>query len=176
MATKVLDTINLIGKDTRKVVKLSGTFFYKEGTKMITDFPLGYHRYNYNGVVFTVPVDNDFHADLKSGKVHEVVINQVEDEDDKELTRYQFTLTSTSKLTLRMQCLMLSLMLLPQVVALLLFFLPKRLRTWRSKKGEKSPFLYIYRVGERSTTSYVGGIYTPNIQTDVILTLPIRDI
>lgn len=90
MATKVLDTINLIGKDTRKVVKLSGTFFYKEGTKMITDFPLGYHRYNYNGVVFTVPVDNDFHADLKSGKVHEVVINQVEDEDDKELTRYQF--------------------------------------------------------------------------------------
>jgi len=90
MATKVLDTINLIGKDTRKVVKLSGTFFYKEGTKMITDFPAGYHRYNYNGVVFTVPVDNDFHADLKSGKVHEVVINQVEDEEDKELTRYQF--------------------------------------------------------------------------------------
>ena len=90
MATKVLDTINLIGKDTRKVVKLSGTFFYKEGTKMITDFPLGYHRYNYNGVVFTVPVDNDFHADLKSGKVHEVVINQVEDGEDKELTRYQF--------------------------------------------------------------------------------------
>ena len=90
MATKVLDTINLIGKDTRKVVKLSGTFFYKEGTKMITDFPLGYHRYNYNGVVFTVPVDNDFHADLKSGKVHEVVINQVEDAEDNELTRYQF--------------------------------------------------------------------------------------
>jgi hypothetical protein len=89
MATKVLDTINLIGKDTRKVVKLSGTFFYKEGTKMITDFPDGYHRYRYNGVVFTVPVDNDFHADLKNGKVHEVVINQVEDDNDKELTRYQ---------------------------------------------------------------------------------------
>ena len=90
MATKVLDTINLIGKDTRKVVKLSGTFFYKEGTKMIEEFPLGYHRYRYNGVVFTVPVDNDFHADFKAGKVHEVIINQVEDDDDKELTRYQF--------------------------------------------------------------------------------------
>ncbi len=90
MATKVLSTINLIGKDTRKVVKLSGTFFYKEGTKMVTDFPAGYHRYNYNGTVFTVPVDNDFHADFKAGKVHEVIINQVEDDDDKELTRYQF--------------------------------------------------------------------------------------
>ena len=90
MATKVLDTINLIGKDTRRVVKLSGTFFYKEGTKMIEEFPLGYHRYRYNGVVFTVPVDNDFHADHKAGKVHEIVINQVEDDDDKELTRYQF--------------------------------------------------------------------------------------
>ena len=90
MATKVLDTINLIGKDTRKVVKLSGTFQYKADTQMVTDFPDGYHRYSYNGVVFTVPVDNDFHADLKAGKVQEIVINQVEDENDKELTRYQF--------------------------------------------------------------------------------------
>lgn len=89
MATKVLNTINLIGKDTRKVVKLSGTFFYKEGTKMITDFPDGYHRYRYNGTVFTVPVDNDFHADLKGGKVHEIIIQQVEDDNDKEVTRYQ---------------------------------------------------------------------------------------
>jgi len=87
---KVLDTITLVGKDTRKVVKLSGTFKYKEGTKMAPDFPDGYYRYRYNGVVFTVPVDNDFHNDLKSGKVQEVIINQVEDEDDNTITRYQF--------------------------------------------------------------------------------------
>jgi hypothetical protein len=90
MATKVLEPITLIGKDTRKVVKMSGTFKYKEGTQMVKDFPDGYHRYRYNGVVFTVPVDNDFHADFKNGKVQEIIIQQVEDENDKEIVRYQF--------------------------------------------------------------------------------------
>ena len=90
MATTELKPIVLTGIQTREVVKMSGTFFYKEGTKMADDFKSGYHRYRYNGVVFTVPVDNDFHADFKEGKVQQIKIQQVPDENDKEIIRYQF--------------------------------------------------------------------------------------
>ena len=90
MATTELKPIVLTGIQTREVVKMSGTFFYKEGTKMADDFKSGYHRYRYNGVVFTVPVDNDFHADFKEGMVQQIKIQQVPDEDNKEIIRYQF--------------------------------------------------------------------------------------
>jgi hypothetical protein len=90
MATKVLSTITLIGKDTRKVVKMSGTFKYDKESQMAVDFPAGYHRYRYNGVVFTVPVDDKFHDALDAGKLQEVIINQVEDKDDPTITRYQY--------------------------------------------------------------------------------------
>ena len=90
MATKVLSTITLIGKDTRKVVKMSGTFKYDKESQMAVDFPDGYHRYRYNGVVFTVPVDDKFHDALDAGKLQEVVINQLEDKDDPTIARYQY--------------------------------------------------------------------------------------
>lgn len=90
MATTELKPIVLKGIATHEVTKMSGTFQYNKDTKMATDFPAGYHRYRYNGVVFTIPVDSDFHDDFKSGKVQAIKINQVADANDAEVIRYQF--------------------------------------------------------------------------------------